>query len=117
MEVDVRTDCVILLVAQHVSLSKYMIVNGKLWGRSIMAPTILSCSVCGSPVEVLGKTGAMFSTLCPNCGMSSQPMMANYLTSIDKRIEERDHRNVEIVRVNKKRHRVINEPIPSEPPI
>jgi uncharacterized Zn finger protein (UPF0148 family) len=81
-----------------------------------MAPTVLSCSVCGSPVRILGKTGAMIISDCPNCGMNSQAMVANYLNSIDKQIEERNTKKVEIVRVDRRRNRVINDSPSTEPP-
>jgi tRNA(Ile2) C34 agmatinyltransferase TiaS len=90
-----------------VFFAKYAIQKENL--EKAMAPAILSCNACGSALRVLGKQGAYLITQCPRCGMSSQPQLAQHLSDI----ERRSHSDVEVVRVDKRRHRAVTE---SEPP-
>jgi len=42
-----------------------------------LSPGLLSCSICGHDLEFRGKKGAILSTKCSHCGMSSESLVDN----------------------------------------
>jgi hypothetical protein len=45
---------------------------------------LLSCSICDSDLELIGKQGAILQTICYRCGMTSNDLNETYLAEENK---------------------------------
>jgi hypothetical protein len=52
---------------------------------------LLSCSICDSDLELVGKQGAILRTRCPSCGMTSNDLNETYLAA-ESKVEVYYHR-------------------------